>query len=166
MATFAVSQTLPSAAPTREAELVRFIGSLCAATSLEQLERRFLSGFVRFGPALADSLPGVLGETIDRIKARDRLERERDDAVAALDRLTAVLEVQRERPEIAPGALAPLTQREAEVAVLIAEGLADREIAQRLYLSHHTVSQYVKRIYRKLDVDGRVGLTRLLLGAT
>jgi DNA-binding CsgD family transcriptional regulator len=240
MATFAVSQTLPSAAPTREAELVRFIGSLCAATSLEQLERRFLSGFVRFGPALADSLPGVLGETIDRIKARDRLERQRADAIAALDLacspivvgdpeprpnasaarllaeladpeealgrllarpapdgaiarridveladgedailhatvtplasrpggVVAVLELRREQPGIPPGALAPLTQREAEVAVLIAEGLADREIAQRLYLSHHTVSQYVKRIYRKLDVDGRVGLTRHLLGAT
>ena len=50
--------------------------------------------------------------------------------------------------------------------MLIAEGLADREIAQRLFLSHHTVSQYVKRIYRKLGVDWRVGLTRLLLGAT
>jgi DNA-binding NarL/FixJ family response regulator len=166
MATFAVPQTLPSAAATRDADLVRFVGSLCAATTLQQLERRFLAGFVRFGPALADSLPGVLGETIDRIKARDRLERERDDAVAALDRLTAVLEVQRERPEVAPGALAPLTQREAEVAVLIAEGLADREIAERLFLSHHTVSQYVKRIYRKLEVGSRVGLTRLLLGAT
>jgi DNA-binding NarL/FixJ family response regulator len=145
---------------------VRFVGSLCAATTLQQLERRFLAGFVRFGPTLADSLPGVLGETIDRIKARDRLERERDEAVAALDRLIAVLEVQRERPGIAPRALAPLTRREAEVAVLIAEGLADREIARRLYLSHHTVSQYVKRIYRKLEVGSRVGLTRLLLGAT
>jgi DNA-binding NarL/FixJ family response regulator len=127
MATFAVPQTLPSA---REVELVRLLGSLCAAIRIEQLER------------------------------------ERDDALAALDRLTAVLEVQRARPEIAPAPLASLTQREAEVAVLIAEGLADREIAQRLYLSHHTVSQYVKRIYRKLDVDCRVGLTRLLLGAT
>ncbi len=166
MATFAVPQTLPSATPSREAELVRFVGSLCAATSLEQLERRFLAGFVRFGPALADALPGVLGETIARIKARDRLERERDDAVAALDRMVAALELQRERPGIEPLVLAPLTPREIEVAVLIVDGLADREIAQRLYLSHHTVSQYVKRIYRKLEVGSRVGLTRLLLGAT
>jgi DNA-binding CsgD family transcriptional regulator len=30
-------------------------------------------------------------------------------------------------------------------------------------LSHHTVSQYVKRIYRKLDVPSRVALTRLVL---
>jgi DNA-binding NarL/FixJ family response regulator len=48
--------------------------------------------------------------------------------------------------------------------VLVADGLADREIAERLYLSHHTVSQYVKRIYRRLDVDSRVALTRRLLG--
>ena len=83
-----------------------------------------------------------------------------------LDRMVAALELQRERPGIEPLALAPLTPREIEVAVLIVDGLADREIAQRLYLSHHTVSQYVKRIYRKLDVGSRVGLTRLLLGAT
>jgi DNA-binding CsgD family transcriptional regulator len=57
-----------------------------------------------------------------------------------------------------------LTPREREVAALVVDGLADREIADRLYLSRHTVSQYVKRIYRKLDVDSRVALTRLLLG--
>ena len=76
-----------------------------------------------------------------------------------------VLELEREAPGIAPGALAGLTPRESDVAVLVVDGLADREIADRLYLSHHTVSQYVKRIYRKLDVDSRVSLTRLLLGA-
>ena len=47
--------------------------------------------------------------------------------------------------------------------MLVVDGLADREIAERLFLSHHTVSQYVKRIYRKLGVDSRVGLTRVLL---
>jgi DNA-binding NarL/FixJ family response regulator len=78
--------------------------------------------------------------------------------------LVAVLELERERPGIALGAVAALTPREQEVAALVVEGLADREIAERLYLSHHTVSQYVKRIYRKLDVDSRVALTRLLLG--
>jgi DNA-binding CsgD family transcriptional regulator len=57
-----------------------------------------------------------------------------------------------------------LTPREREVAALVVDGLADREIAQRLYLSRHTVSQYVKRIYRKLGVDSRVALTGLLLG--
>ena len=78
--------------------------------------------------------------------------------------LVAVLELERERPGVSPALLATLTPREQEVAVLVVEGLADREIAERLFLSRHTVSQYVKRIYRKLDVDSRVALTRALLG--
>ncbi len=77
--------------------------------------------------------------------------------------LVTVLELDRERPGIAPALLAPLTPREREIAVLVVDGLADREIAEQLCLSHHTVSQYVKQVYRKLDVDSRVALTRLLL---
>ena len=81
------------------------------------------------------------------------------------DGTTAVLELQRERPAFSPGPLAALTARETEVARLVVDGLGDREIAERLYLSRHTVSQHLKRIYRKLEVDSRVTLTRLLLGA-
>jgi DNA-binding CsgD family transcriptional regulator len=79
--------------------------------------------------------------------------------------LVTVLDLRHATPQLSPAALAALTEREAEVAVLIVAGLADREIAERIYLSRHTVTQYVKRIYRKLDVDSRVALTRLLLGA-
>lgn len=79
--------------------------------------------------------------------------------------LVTVLELQREQAGISSGAVATLTPREAQVAALVVDGLADREIAEKLHLSHHTVSQYVNRIYRKLDVDSRVTLTRLLLGA-
>jgi DNA-binding CsgD family transcriptional regulator/GAF domain-containing protein len=77
--------------------------------------------------------------------------------------LITVLELEPERPGIALALLAPLTPREREVASLVVDGLADREIADRLCLSHHTVSQYVKSIYRKLAVDSRVALTRALL---
>jgi Bacterial regulatory proteins, luxR family len=42
--------------------------------------------------------------------------------------------------------------------------LGMHEVRHGVYLSRHTVSQYVKRIYRKLGVDSRVALTRLLLG--
>lgn len=79
--------------------------------------------------------------------------------------VVGVLALLRDHPRIPAPALTVLTPREAEVAQLVVDGLADREIAEQLFLSHHTVSQYVKRIYRKLDVDSRVGLTRLLLGA-
>jgi DNA-binding CsgD family transcriptional regulator/GAF domain-containing protein len=77
--------------------------------------------------------------------------------------LVTVLELDREGPGWSAGPLLALTPREREVAALVVDGLADREIAERLYLSRHTVSQYVKRIYRKLGVDSRVALTRLLL---
>jgi DNA-binding CsgD family transcriptional regulator/GAF domain-containing protein len=77
--------------------------------------------------------------------------------------LVTVLELEAERPGRLAGALVALTAREREVAALVVDGLGDREIAQRLSLSRHTVSQYVKQIYRKLGVDSRVALTGLLL---
>jgi DNA-binding NarL/FixJ family response regulator len=77
--------------------------------------------------------------------------------------LITVLELQRDESEISPETLMALTPREREVALLVVDGLSDREIAQRLFLSPYTVSQYVKRIYRKLDVPSRVALTRFLL---
>ena len=54
-------------------------------------------------------------------------------------------------------------RRRQTVAALVVDGLSDREIATHLNLSHHTVTQYVKGIYRRLGVDSRVSLTRVLL---
>jgi DNA-binding CsgD family transcriptional regulator len=81
------------------------------------------------------------------------------------DGLVTVLELKRSHPSVDPGQLISLTPRESEVALLVAEGLSDREIAEALSLSRYTVHQYVKQIYRALGVDSRVALTRLLLGA-
>jgi len=79
--------------------------------------------------------------------------------------LLTVLELKRDHPRVDRGLLIALTPRESEVAMLVIEGLSDREIAEELCLSRYTIHQYVKRIYRALDVDSRVALTRLLLGA-
>jgi two-component system nitrate/nitrite response regulator NarL len=49
-----------------------------------------------------------------------------------------------------------LTPREDEVANLVAEGLTNREVAKRLGLSEHTVSNYLFRIYDKLGISRRV----------
>lgn len=49
----------------------------------------------------------------------------------------------------------PLTQREIEVLRLIAEGLANREIAQRLVISPDTVKVHTRNIYGKLGVKKR-----------
>ncbi len=50
----------------------------------------------------------------------------------------------------------PLSEREREVLQLIAEGLTNREIASRLFLSLNTVKAHTRNIYGKLDVHSRM----------
>ncbi|MFC1960000.1 response regulator transcription factor, partial [Chloroflexota bacterium] len=48
-----------------------------------------------------------------------------------------------------------LSERELEVLTLIAKGLSNREIADRLYLALSTVKKHINNIYSKLDVKNR-----------
>ncbi|RJP28321.1 MAG: DNA-binding response regulator [Actinobacteria bacterium] len=48
-----------------------------------------------------------------------------------------------------------LTKREMEVLMLVAENLINRDIAERLFISEHTVKAHVKAIFRKLHIDDR-----------
>jgi len=57
----------------------------------------------------------------------------------------------------------PLARREEEVANLVAEGMSNREVGQKLGLSEHTVSNYLFRIYEKLGISGRVELVLYIL---
>jgi DNA-binding NarL/FixJ family response regulator len=51
-----------------------------------------------------------------------------------------------------------LTKREEDVVKLVVEGLSNREAAQQLGLTEHTVSNYLVRIYEKLGISSRVEL--------
>ena len=51
-----------------------------------------------------------------------------------------------------------LTPREREILSLIAQGLTNREIAERLFLSVNTVKTHRLHIYQKLDLHNRAGL--------
>jgi DNA-binding NarL/FixJ family response regulator len=59
------------------------------------------------------------------------------------------------RPELPQQAFPELTAREFEILGLIAQGLSNLEIAQRLSLSHNTVRNYVSNIFSKLQVADR-----------
>jgi DNA-binding CsgD family transcriptional regulator len=56
---------------------------------------------------------------------------------------------------------AALTDSELAVARLVAQGLTNREVAERLFVSQHTVSGHLRHVFTKLDVNSRVELTRL-----
>jgi DNA-binding NarL/FixJ family response regulator len=50
---------------------------------------------------------------------------------------------------------APLSERERGVLALVASGATNREIAERLFLSPHTVKEHTSALYRKLKVRNR-----------
>ena len=59
--------------------------------------------------------------------------------------------------------LALLSKREMDVVRSLAEGLTNREIAERLGLSQHTIKNYLFRVYDKLGVSSRLELLFMTL---
>jgi DNA-binding NarL/FixJ family response regulator len=55
-----------------------------------------------------------------------------------------------------------LTRREREIALLVASGLSNRDIATRLFISKRTVDAHVEHIFAKLEISSRVKLTMWL----
>jgi DNA-binding NarL/FixJ family response regulator len=75
-----------------------------------------------------------------------------------LDRLDGV-----RTPGLAQGDVTdPLTAREREVATLAANGLTNKQIAGRLYVSVRTIDAHLRSVYSKLGVDGRGELSAAL----
>ena len=105
-----------------------------------------------------------------------------DQAIAALDRALAIyaacgarwdlarvrrrlrqLGIQRRLPAERRPTLgwAALTESELAVVRLVADGLTNREVAERLYISPHTVSGHLRHAFEKLGINSRVALTRI-----
>ena len=88
------------------------------------------------------------GATWDAGRVRSRL---RDHGVRR--RLVA-----RERPETG---WAALTDSELAVARLVAQGLTNREVAEQLFVSPHTVSSHLRSVFAKLEINTRLALARI-----
>jgi DNA-binding CsgD family transcriptional regulator len=65
-----------------------------------------------------------------------------------------------------PEARDQLTAQELQIAQLAAEGLSNREIGRRLYLSHRTVSTHLYRVFPKLGITSRAELSSALAPAS
>ena len=62
-----------------------------------------------------------------------------------------------------PRLVEPLTRREHEVLVLLADGLRNREIATRLAISEHTIKFHLAAIFGKLGASSRTEAVRKAL---
>jgi LuxR family maltose regulon positive regulatory protein len=128
------------AAPTTE-QAVSYLGD---ALELGQ-DQRYLRTFVEVGPALVPLLEeaaraGVYPDYTGQI-------------LAIMKGQAGILRKGQERA--AQTMIEPLSTRELEVLNLIAAGLSNREIADRLVLSLGTVKSHAHNIYGKLGVSNR-----------
>ena len=98
----------------------------------------FIRIFVDEGPPMAQ----LLSEVADRGMMTDYV-----------GTLLAAFETEEEAP--AQPLIEPLSQRELEVLRLIAQGLSNREIGERLFIALSTVKGHNRRIFDKLQVQRR-----------
>lgn len=61
----------------------------------------------------------------------------------------------RDRPSDQSPCTAPLTERESEVLKLVARGLSNQEIADKLHVSEGTVTTHIRNILAKLQLANR-----------
>jgi DNA-binding CsgD family transcriptional regulator len=114
----------------------------------------------------------ALGERLRRARQRADARGPLQEALDAIERLGARPWAERARTELrATGqtsarrsetAAEQLTPHELQIAILVAQGMTNREAAAALFLSPKTIEYHLGQIYRKLDVRGRAQLARLM----
>jgi DNA-binding CsgD family transcriptional regulator len=137
----------------------------------------------RFEAALADAdaaLPFDLarirllfGEHLRRERRRADAREQLRAAAEDFDRMGAAPWAKRARVELRAtgerarrrdaGSLVTLTPQELQVARLVAEGLANKEVAAQLYLSPRTIDAHLRNVFAKLGITSRGQLARLPL---
>ena len=107
----------------------------------------------------------LLATTNDHRRARAMLD-EAKALCLPLDAMPALARIERATTQLdgtADDRPAGLTEREVEVLRLVAAGLSNAEIADRLFLSPNTVKVHVARILAKIEVNNRAGATEFAL---
>ena len=124
----------------------------------------------------------ALGSALEDLGIAEGRAGRTDQAIAALDRALAIyaacgaswdlarvrrrlrrLGVRRRRAsERRPAhGWAAMTDLELAVVQLVASGLTNKEVVERLYISPHTVGRHLRHAFEKLGINSRVALTRI-----
>jgi DNA-binding NarL/FixJ family response regulator len=104
------------------------------------------------GIVLKEMAPQLLVQCIRKVHSGG-LWLERNSATLALEKLVKQAAGVREVKNL-------LTARETDLIRMIAKGLRNKEIAERLFISEGTVKVHLHHIYEKLGIDGRLALLR------
>jgi DNA-binding NarL/FixJ family response regulator len=97
---------------------------------------------------------------VDAVRALARQETALDSAVAS--QLLRYLTGEATQAGVEGQVLDRLTERQRDVATLVAEGLSNEEIASRLFLSLATVKSHLTAVMRRLDIRTRTQLAILI----
>lgn len=90
-------------------------------------------------------------------------------ALSVYSQIGAVLDAsrvrrrRRQKAERPVSGWASLTATERRVALVVAEGLTNPQVGNRLFLSRHTVDFHLRQVFRKLGITSRVELVRLVI---
>jgi predicted ATPase/DNA-binding CsgD family transcriptional regulator len=101
-----------------------------------------------------DTLSASLGQSDFESEMSEGRRMSRDQAIAYALRESAP----GDRAPVTRPAASPLSKREIEIARFVAEGLSNKEIASRCFLSDRTVETHVSNILNKLGINSRVEL--------
>ena len=116
-----------------------------SATDVEQIEAAFLHG--------------ASGFVVKSVDARDLGSAIRQAVDGTAYHALGLPAITEESVATAAG----LTARELEIVQAVADGLANKEIAGKLWVTEQTVKFHLTNVYRKLGIPNRTGLTRWVL---
>ena len=132
-------------------------------------EREDLDGYQLLANARSEGIPTIVVSGISEPEEIQRIYAEHSISAyiekQAFDRATFRRVVEETRASNQSlSELNALTDREREVLVLLAQGLANKEIAEQLVITTNTVKRHLKAIFEKLDVHTRSAATAKATG--
>ncbi|MDP9368759.1 MAG: response regulator transcription factor, partial [Chloroflexota bacterium] len=148
-----------AASQGRAEAAARLVGSAVAAREAIRPNVPTNSQMLRAIEAVVDDARQALG---DAAFAREWAAGQKVPLEVAVAEASALGETLAAEPPPSPAPAYPsgLSEREVEVLRLVAQGLTNAEIGERLYLSPRTVGAHVYNIYRKVGVSSRAAATR------
>jgi LuxR family maltose regulon positive regulatory protein len=137
-----VLQALARHAVGEREEATRSLGEALALAEPGGFIRTFVDEGAPMAQLLSEAVAdGIVPDYVRRLLAVFETEARKSESISGLSPARALIE--------------PLSQRELEVLRLIAQGLSNREISERLFLALDTVKGHNRKIFEKLQVQRR-----------